>query len=86
MIQSFGSVWDALTDSQDESDNLKARSEMMMVVVRTVEDWNVSSKATAHRLGITQARANDLLNGRISRFSLEALIDLQTKVGTLSSP
>lgn len=35
----------------------------------------------AHRLGITQPRLNDLLRGRITNFSLDALINLAVQAG-----
>lgn len=43
--------------------------------------WNVTQAAAAKRLGLTQPRMNDLLRGRISKFSLDALIDLATRAG-----
>jgi predicted XRE-type DNA-binding protein len=33
------------------------------------------------RFGLTQPRLNDLLRGRINKFSLDALIDLATRAG-----
>jgi len=35
----------------------------------------------ARRLGITQPRLNDLLRGKIDKFSLDMLIDLAGKAG-----
>jgi predicted XRE-type DNA-binding protein len=35
----------------------------------------------AQRCGITQPRMNDLLRGRVSRFSLEALVNISTAIG-----
>jgi predicted XRE-type DNA-binding protein len=81
MSKRFKSVWDALTDTQEEAASMKARSEMMMVVVQAVQAWNVTQKVAAERLGITQPRVNDLLKGRIARFNMEALFDLATKAG-----
>ena len=86
MTQSFISVWDALTDTPEESASMKARSEMMMVVVQAIETWNVTQKAAGDRLGISQLRLNDLLSGRISRFSVEALFDLAPKAGLTTVP
>ncbi|SDX53102.1 Helix-turn-helix domain-containing protein [Thiocapsa roseopersicina] len=33
------------------------------------------------RCGVTQSRMNNLLRGRISRFSLDALVDLAAALG-----
>lgn len=35
----------------------------------------------ANRCGVTQPRINDLLRGRVSRFSLDALVNLSTALG-----
>ncbi len=34
--------------------------------------WGLAQAAAAKRLGLTQPRMNDLLRGRIDKFSLEA--------------
>jgi predicted XRE-type DNA-binding protein len=35
----------------------------------------------ASRCGVTQPRIDDLLRGRLSRFSLDALVDIATALG-----
>ena len=35
----------------------------------------------AHPCGVTQPRINDLLRGRVSRFSLDALVNISTSLG-----
>ena len=35
----------------------------------------------ARRCGVTQPRINDLLRGRVSRFSLDALVNIATSLG-----
>jgi predicted XRE-type DNA-binding protein len=35
----------------------------------------------AGRCGVTQPRINDLLRGRVSRFSLDALVNIATALG-----
>ena len=42
-------------------------------------DWTQAEAAA--RSGVTQPRVNDLLRGRISRFSLDALVNIATAVG-----
>jgi len=41
----------------------------------------VSQEAAAHRLGITRPRLNDLLQGKMAKFSLDALVNLATASG-----
>jgi predicted XRE-type DNA-binding protein len=79
--QRFRSVWDAIEASPSQAANMKARSEMMMAIRDTVSGWNVTQAVAAKRLGLTQPRMNDLVRGRINKFSLDALINLAGRAG-----
>jgi predicted XRE-type DNA-binding protein len=70
------SVWDALVDSPEEAENLRLRSKLMRAITRTVKAWNVSQKEAAQQLHVTQPRLNDLLKGKIDKFSLDALVNM----------
>ncbi|QEU31502.1 helix-turn-helix domain-containing protein [Pseudomonas luteola] len=70
------SVWDALVDSPEEAENLRVRSKLMRAITRTVKAWDVPQKEAAQRLHITQPRLNDLLKGKIDKFSLDALVNM----------
>jgi len=72
----FESVWDAIEDTPEEALNMRLRSELMIQITRRVKEWGVTQKEAAQRLGITQPRLNDLLNGRINKFGLDALVNL----------
>lgn len=75
-IEYYDSVWDAIEDTPEESLNMRLRSELMAKIAGRVREWGVTQKEAAQRLGITQPRLNDLLSGRINKFSLDALVNL----------
>ena len=75
------SVWDAIEPSRAEAASMKARAALMIAIRDAVAAWRVTQSAAAKRLGLTQPRMNDLLRGRIAKFSLDALIDLATRAG-----
>lgn len=77
----FNSVWDAIEPSPAEAASMKARSDMMFAIRETVENWDGTQAAAAKKLGLTQPRMNDLIRGRISKFSLDALIDIAARAG-----
>ncbi|MBI4275354.1 MAG: XRE family transcriptional regulator [Rhizobiales bacterium] len=79
--QRFDSVWDAIEPSRTAAANMKARAEMMIAIRDTVTAWRVTQAAAGKRLGLTQPRMNDLMRGRINKFSLDALINLATRAG-----
>lgn len=77
----FASVWDALADTAEEAANLKVRAELMRKIAALVQDSGWTQAAAAEHCGITQPRINDLLRGRIARFSLDALVNIATALG-----
>lgn len=77
----FDSVWDALENSPAEAANMKARAGLMIAIRDAVDGWQLSQAEAASRLGVTQPRINDLLRGRIDKFSLDALMILATQAG-----
>jgi predicted XRE-type DNA-binding protein len=79
--QRFASVWDAIEPARAEAANMKARAEMMIAIREIVAAWGVTQAAAAKKLGLTQPRMNDLLRGRINKFSLDTLMNLATRAG-----
>ena len=79
--ETFASVWDALVDDAQERANLRVRSELMskLAAIVTAQGWTQTEAAT--RCGVTQPRINDLLRGRISKFSIDALVNIASALG-----
>ena len=78
---SFLSVWDAIADTPEQAANLRARAELMRQIASIVANSGWTQTDAATRCGITQPRMNDLLRGRVSRFSLDALVNIATAIG-----
>jgi predicted XRE-type DNA-binding protein len=79
--QTFASIWDAIEDTPAEAANMKARSELLIALQDAVAAWALTQAASAKRLGVSQPRLNDLLKGRIGKFSLDALMNLAAAAG-----
>jgi predicted XRE-type DNA-binding protein len=77
----YASVWDALADTPEQAANLRARAELMRQIAVVVKDGGWTQVDAATRCGITQPRINDLLRGRVSRFSIDALVNIATALG-----
>ncbi len=80
-VQTFASVWDAIADTPAEAANLRLRSELMDQIAAVVTEQGWTQSEAAARCGVTQPRMNDLLRGRISRFSLDALVNIAAALG-----
>jgi predicted XRE-type DNA-binding protein len=79
--KAYASVWDALADTPEQAANLRARAELMQKIAGIVKKNRWTQAEAAKRCGITQPRMNDLLRGRVSRFSLDALVNIATSLG-----
>jgi predicted XRE-type DNA-binding protein len=80
-IQTFDSVWDAIADTPQQAANLRARAELMRQIAAIIKAGRWTQTAAATHCGVSQPRINDLLRGRVSRFSLDALVNIATALG-----
>ena len=80
-IETYASVWDAIADTSEQAANLRARAELMQQIAAIVKEGGWTQAEAATRCGVTQPRMNDLLRGRVSRFSLDALVNIATAIG-----
>lgn len=79
--ESYASVWDAIADTPGQAASLRARAELMRQIADLVKRQGWTQAEAAQHCGVTQPRMNDLLRGRVSRFSLDALVNIATALG-----
>ncbi len=79
--RTFSNVWDAIAETPEEAANLSLRYELMEKIADWVKQNGWTQAEAATRCGVTQPRINDLLRGRISRFSLDALVNIAAALG-----
>lgn len=80
-VEIFESVFDALADAPGEAANLTARADVLLGIRERVKAWNVPQDQAARRLGLTRPRLNDLLRGKLDKFSLDALVNIAAAAG-----
>jgi predicted XRE-type DNA-binding protein len=64
-----------------EAENLRLRSELMFRIDGFCRESGMTQAEAAKMLGLTQPRLNALLKGRISLFSLDALVNIAGRAG-----
>jgi predicted XRE-type DNA-binding protein len=79
--ETYPSVWDAIADTPGQAANLRARAELMQQIAAFVKRREWTQAEAASHCGVTQPRINELLRGRVSRFSLDALVNLSAALG-----
>ncbi len=77
----FDSVWDAIEDTPQESENMRLRSQLVMALAERIKTEAWTQKQAAARLGVTQPRISDLVRGKIDLFSLDSLVNMVGAAG-----
>ena len=79
--EEFDTVWEALGFAPQEAANLQARSMLMIQIEKLITDHGWTQAIAAKHCGVTQPRINDLLRGKIDKFSIDALVNMATALG-----
>lgn len=81
VVKRSGDIFADLGFSPAECRNLQMRSELMTALRKFLEAEGLTQAEAAKRLKVSQPRISDLTRGRISRFSLDALVNMLTDAG-----
>jgi predicted XRE-type DNA-binding protein len=81
MEKGSGNIFVDVGFPPEEAHNLLMRAELMMKIEAYVEKSGMTQKQAAKHLGITQPRLNDILKGKIGKFSLDALVNIAIRAG-----
>lgn len=76
-----GDVFTDLGFSPAESRNLRLRSQMMTALRKFIEKEGLTQAEAAKRLRVSQPRISDMTRGKISRFSLDTLVNMLGDAG-----
>ena len=81
MTKGSGNVFHDLGFPPGEAENLRLRSELLIEIEGYVRRNGLTQREIAKRLNITQPRLNDLLKGKLDKFSLDALVNIASQTG-----
>jgi predicted XRE-type DNA-binding protein len=70
-----------IKDTPEQAANLTARSMLMIAIEQRIKENGWTQAEAAERFHVTQPRVSDLLNGKINKFSLDALVNMLPAVG-----
>jgi predicted XRE-type DNA-binding protein len=77
----FASVWDAISESPAEAENMKLRSSLMIVLTEHIKREGLTQAQAAKLLGVSQPRISDLNRGKIDLFSIDTLVNMLSAAG-----
>lgn len=81
MGEKFSNVWDALFDDPGEKAVLEIKSGLMDEIRHYLKRENLTQEKAAEVLEVSQPRISDIATGKISKFTIDALVSILAKAG-----
>ena len=91
-VKSSGNVFEDLGFERGEAANMLMRADLMIEIEWYIRDEGMSQRRAAEFFGVHQGRINDLMNGRIEKFSVDMLLNMlratgkRVRIGAQSMP
>ena len=64
-----------------EAENLRLRADLMIQLTKLIQKRGLTQAQAARLMGVTQPRISDLSRGKISRFSIDTLVEMLGHAG-----
>ena len=76
-----GNVFRDVGFSPQEAENLLLRADLMIALTNLIKKRRWTQAVAAKTMGVTQPRISDLKRGRLTRFSLDMLVQMLNRAG-----
>lgn len=77
----YQSVWDALIDDPEEANDLKKRSDYLILIQARLNSQSGNDADKAERFGLLAGQMRDLAAGKIDKLSLPEIVSIARKIG-----
>ena len=81
VAQGSNNIFDDLGFDRSEAANLKIRADLMLALKEHIQSQGWTQEQAAEFFQETQPRISNLINGEISRFSVDKLINMLSRAG-----
>lgn len=81
MYTRVSNVWESNAKDSNEAKSLEHKAQLMIVLRELIHNNGWNQTKAAEVLGITQPRVSYLINGNVSKFSLDKLYEYLTLCG-----
>ena len=81
-----GSVFDYIGFGSDESIALRVKADLLNEILKTIKKKKLKSTQLQKLFDVPQPRVSELVNGKISKVSIEKLLGYLEKLGKQPAP
>jgi len=82
MIKSSGNIFTDLGFDEVEASTLHIRSLLMLEIEHYIKRQGITQFEAARQLGITASSVDELLNGKLGLFTIDALVNMLARIGS----
>lgn len=82
----YDNIFNAVTENSEEAGDLQIRADLMSVIRDIVQDNSWKQAEVSARMGLTQPRVSNLLNGQLDKFSIGLLMTCLFRLGYRFKP
>ena len=82
----YNNIFDAVTGSEEEASELQTRADLMLVIRDIYKESGCGKGDFGEKIGLTQPRTSNLLNGQIDKFSIDLLMTCLFRLGFRFKP
>ena len=76
-----GNIFEDLGFEPQEAAKLKIKAQLMCQISEWIKEKQLKQEEASHLLHITRPRVSDIICGKSSKFTIDALIDILEKTG-----
>ena len=74
-------IFELLTDDPTEYNYWSLKSKLMITTRLIIKEQNITQSELAEKLGVSQPRVSNLINGKSDKFSIDSLLQFLFKLG-----
>lgn len=82
-MRNYKNPLELLATDPIELNLISIKSKLMIILSMMVRDEELTQEQASKKLGVTQPRISNLMNGQLSKFSIDILLEMLGKFGYL---
>jgi len=81
MLRKVSNPFELFAKDSVELNMLSLKSKLIIIVAEMIRNEGWSQKTAAEKLGVSQPRVSNLMNGQVSKFAIDTLLEMLCRIG-----
>ncbi|EAP4907187.1 XRE family transcriptional regulator [Salmonella enterica] len=81
MLNTFSSPFELFAKDSIELNMMTLKSKLLIIIAEMIRGEGWSQAVAADKLGVSQPRVSNLMNGHVSKFAIDTLLEMLCRIG-----